>query len=233
MGFLVAVPQVGHSQGEKNTFQFLQHLDVCSPQIGSTGSPPASSCSTPPETSTSMTTMTRLPWRRTARRRAPQVPSLFLVVFLSWCLRSHGRVGVGLTSFSLCPPVTSPTHAGLPVDDARFLPHLSQLGAVRLPLPPLLLFLVTHLPTPPLSQNFPPAPFVTPVSSSSPPLISSPSLRLPGLPAVLLSGAVRRPSSAPASSVRRPAGPPSQTPIRGRGGGGGDAAARNLPDVHG
>lgn len=61
--------------------------------------------------------------------------SLFLF-FSSWWVRPHGLVGVVLTSSCLCPPVASPTHAGLPVDDARCLPHLSQLGAVRLPLNP-------------------------------------------------------------------------------------------------
>lgn len=127
--FCLVLPKLATGR-EKIAFQFLQHFDACSPQIGSTGSPPASSYLMPLGTSTNMTTMTKLPWKPTARRQALQVQPFFLF-FSRWVI-SH-NVAVVLTFSFLCPPVASPTHGGLPVDGARCLSHLSQLGAVRLP----------------------------------------------------------------------------------------------------
>lgn len=67
-----------------------------------------------------------------------------------------------LFSTFLCPPVASPTHGGHPVDDARGLSHLTQLGAVRL--------VRTQ------NCNNSPSFLVTPSSISTTLLISSPHL---------------------------------------------------------
>lgn len=212
--FLVAVPQVGHWR-EKIGLRFLQHLGVCSPQIGSTGSPPASSCSTPRETSTSMTTMTRLPWRRTARRRAPQVPPLFSVLFLltvgkiTWPCGRRPHLFLSLPSSSV-PDARRTSCRRRQVPSSPVPSRSGASTSTSLLLLLLLLFTSSHL-----------------ISSLSL------SLCLPGLPAVFLSGAVRCPSPASASSVGRAAGPSSQTSLRRRGGRGGNVAARNLLDVHG